>query len=78
MVKNVDTFCPYLKSLPQPKVKRFRLIALTKEVPDMPMVDFVLWLNLDPGMVVKILSSQEIKPNRCLSSRPACDTASSR
>jgi hypothetical protein len=32
LVKNVATFCPCLKSLPEAKVKRLRLIALTKEV----------------------------------------------
>jgi hypothetical protein len=31
-MKNVAAFCPYLKSLPEAKVKRFKLIALTKEV----------------------------------------------
>ena len=33
LVKNVAAFCPCLKSLPEAKVKRFILIALTKEVP---------------------------------------------
>jgi hypothetical protein len=32
LVKNVAAFCPCLKSLPEAKVKRFRLIALTKEI----------------------------------------------
>ena len=32
LVRNVAAFCPYLKSLPEAKVKRFILIALTKEV----------------------------------------------
>ena len=32
LVKNVATFCPCLKSLPEAKVKRLGLIALTKEV----------------------------------------------
>ena len=32
LVKNVSAFCPCLKSLPEAKVKRFILIALTKEV----------------------------------------------
>ena len=32
LVKNVATFCPCLKSLPETKVKRIRLIALTREV----------------------------------------------
>ena len=35
LVKNVATFCPCLKSLPEAKVKRIRLIALTKEVSEM-------------------------------------------
>ena len=32
LVKSVATFCPCMKSLPEAKVKRFILIALTKEV----------------------------------------------
>ena len=36
LVKNVATFCPCLKSLPKVKVKRLRLIALTKEVSKKP------------------------------------------
>ena len=32
MVKNVAAFCPCLKSLPKAKVKRFMLVALTKDV----------------------------------------------
>ena len=32
LVKNVATFCPCLKSLPEAKAKRLRLITLTKEV----------------------------------------------
>jgi hypothetical protein len=32
LVKNGATFCPCLKSLLEAKVKRFMLIALTKEV----------------------------------------------
>jgi hypothetical protein len=46
LVKNVATFCPCLKCLLQAKVKRLRLIALTKEVSEMPITDFVLWLSL--------------------------------
>jgi hypothetical protein len=44
--ENVATFCPCLKSLPEAKVKRFGLIALTKEVSKKPGQDFVLCLNL--------------------------------
>ena len=39
LVKNVATFCPCLKSLPEAKVKRLRLIALTKEVSETPTTD---------------------------------------
>ena len=46
LVKNVATFCPCLKSLPGAKVKRLRLIALTKEVSKKLSRDFVLWLSL--------------------------------
>ena len=46
LVMNVATFCPCPKSLPEFKVKRLRLIALTKEVSKKPSRDFVLWLSL--------------------------------
>ena len=46
LVKNVATFCPCLKSLPETKVKSIRLIALTREVSKKPSRDFVLWLSL--------------------------------
>ena len=46
LVKNVATFCPCLKNLPEAKVKRLVLIALTKEVSKKPSRDFVLWLSL--------------------------------
>jgi hypothetical protein len=46
LVKTVATFCPCLKGLPAAKVKRFRLIALTKEVSKKLSRDFVLWLSL--------------------------------
>jgi hypothetical protein len=46
LVKNVATFCHCLKSLPEAKVKRLGLTALTKEVSKKPSRDFVLWLSL--------------------------------
>jgi hypothetical protein len=46
LVKTVATFCPCLKSLLEAKVKRLRLIALTKDVSKKPSRDFVLWLSL--------------------------------
>jgi hypothetical protein len=45
-VKNVATFCPFLKSLPETKVRRLKLIPLTKEVLETPSKDFVLCLSL--------------------------------
>ena len=44
LVKNVAAFCPCLKSLPEAKVKRFRLIALKKEVSKQPGVNSAVWL----------------------------------
>jgi hypothetical protein len=46
-------FCPCLKSLPKAKVKRPRLIALTKEVSKNPSRDFILWLNLMKSVLNK-------------------------
>ena len=42
LVKNLDVFYPCLKSLPEAKVKRLRLTALTKEVSEMPIIDCAL------------------------------------
>jgi hypothetical protein len=46
LVKNVATFCPCLKSLSEAKVKRLRLIALSKDILKKPSREFVLWLSL--------------------------------
>ena len=43
LVTNVAIFCSCLKSLPEAKVKRLRLIVLKKEVSETPSIDFVLW-----------------------------------
>ena len=53
LVKNVADFCSCLKSLPEAKVKRFILIALTKEVSKKPSRDFVLWLSLMKSILNK-------------------------
>jgi hypothetical protein len=45
LVKNVATFCLCRKSLPEAKVKSIRLVALTKEASETPIIDFVLYLN---------------------------------
>jgi hypothetical protein len=42
LIKNVAVFCPCLKSLSEYWVKRFRLVALAKEVSKMPSLDFIL------------------------------------
>ena len=46
LVENVAVFCPCLKSLPEAKVKRVILIALTQEISKKSIIDFVLWLSL--------------------------------
>ena len=38
-------FVTCLKSVPEAKEKRLRLISLTKEVSEMPIIDFVLGLS---------------------------------
>jgi hypothetical protein len=42
--KKVAPFCFCPKSLPEAKVNRFRLIALTKEVSKYPGINSVVWL----------------------------------
>ena len=42
LVRDMAAFCPYLKSLAEAKVKRFRLIELTKEISKEPSIDSVL------------------------------------
>jgi hypothetical protein len=53
LVKNVTAFCPCLNSLPEAKVKRFILIALTKVVSKKPGRDFLLWLSLMKNILKK-------------------------
>ena len=52
-VKNVATFGPCLKSLHEAKVKKLKLIALTIEVSEMFIIDFVLWLSLMKSILNK-------------------------
>jgi hypothetical protein len=49
----VAIFCPCLKSLPEAKVKRLRLIALTKDISGKSIIDFVLWLSLMKNILNK-------------------------
>jgi hypothetical protein len=44
LVKNVAVFCHCLKSLPEAKVKRFRLIAWKKEISKQPDINSAVWL----------------------------------
>jgi hypothetical protein len=53
LLKTVDTFCPCLKSLPEAKMKRLSLVALTKEVSETPTIDFALWLSLMESILNK-------------------------
>jgi hypothetical protein len=53
LVKNVATFCLYLKSLHETKVKRFILTALKKEISKKPSRNFVFWLSLMKSILNK-------------------------
>ena len=55
LVKNVAAFHPCLKNFleAKAKVKRIRLIALTKEVSKKPSIDFVLWFTLMKSILIK-------------------------
>ena len=44
LVKNMAAFCHCLKSLPETKVNRFRLIALPQEVSKQPGINSAVWL----------------------------------
>jgi hypothetical protein len=52
-VKNVATFCPCLKSLPECKIKRFILVAVTKEVAKKSSGNFFLCLSLMKSVLIK-------------------------
>jgi len=46
-------FCPCLKSMPEAKVKRLRIVALTEKVSETLILDFVLWLSLVKSILNK-------------------------
>ena len=41
LVKNVTAFCHWPKSLPETKMKKFRLIALKKKISKQPAINSV-------------------------------------
>jgi hypothetical protein len=49
-------FCPCLESLPEAKMKRLKLIAVTMEVSEMLIIDFVFWLRLIKNILKSIAS----------------------
>ena len=54
LVKNVDGFCPCLKSLPEAKVERLRLSALAKETPNnLEYIESGLWFTLMKSTLIK-------------------------
>jgi hypothetical protein len=63
LVKNVDfSHCP--ESLPEAKVERFRLIALTREVSNKPGMNSVTWLlkfTFMKSLLVKMSKLQKQK-----------------
>jgi hypothetical protein len=52
LVRNVTAFCPCPKSLPEAKVKIFKLITLAKEL-SKPSLDSVLWFTLTRIVLIK-------------------------
>ena len=52
-MKNVAAFCPCLNSPSKTKVKRFRLIALAKDISKQPKIDSVLWFTLMKSILIK-------------------------
>ena len=52
-MKNADAFCLCLGTLPETKVKRFWLIALAKDISEMPSIDFVLCFTLVKSVLIK-------------------------
>jgi hypothetical protein len=67
-----DCFCDYFgeecgcflhcpKTQREPKVKRLRLITLTKEVSKNPNRDFVLWLSLMKSILNKCIKLRKEK-----------------
>ena len=53
LVKNVVAFCLCLKSLPEAKVKRLRLIALTKDISNQSSLDSVLRFTFVRSILIK-------------------------
>lgn len=53
LVRNLAAFWLYLKSLPEAKVKKFILIASTKEISKKLSRDFVFWLSLMKSILNK-------------------------
>ena len=68
LLKKVAAFCHCLKSLSEAKLKRLRLIALTKEVSEKPSIDFVLWFTLIKSVLIKHSKHKKGKYEKCGSS----------
>ena len=58
--KDCGYFLPLFEES-ETKVKRLRLIALTKEVSETPIIDFVLWLSLMKSILNKCSKLREEK-----------------
>ena len=59
---------PFLKSLSEAKVKRFRLTALTKEVSETPSINFVLGVTLMKKILIKCnkLKKHKKQKTKCM------------
>jgi hypothetical protein len=64
-------FALALKSLPEPQVKRVKLIALKKEISKQPILDSILWLTLMKSILMKYNKKKKEKRNntKCMVQR---------
>jgi hypothetical protein len=64
LVTSMAAFCPCLKCLPETKakMKRIRLISLTKEVSEKPSMDFLLWFTVMKRVLIKC---SKLKKKKC-------------
>ena len=60
------TFCSCLKNLPGAKVKRFILIALTKDILKQSRIDSALWITLLKSVLIKHNKLRKEKNTKCM------------
>jgi len=64
-VKNVVGFCPCLRSRPEAKMMRFRVIALAKEISKQPSIDSIPWFTLMKSVLIKWSKLSKLQVELC-------------